>query len=99
MKITVVLATGFHIIPVSAQNMQALYDHGKNVQLFLHAVPKTGVVTELLKRDTFLTRQNLNNYEPKLRISFKITWLISDIFQTAGKRSEKKVERLHSGTF
>ena len=66
---------------------------------FLLGVPKTRAVTRRFKSGISQTRQNLNKYEPKLRISFKITWLISDIFQTAGKRSEKTVERLHSGTF
>ena len=56
-------------------------------------------MTERFKSDISQTRQNLNHYEPKLRISFNITWLISGIFQTAGKGPEKTVERLHSGTF
>ena len=56
----------------------------------MHSVRKTGVLTEHFKSDISQTRQNLNNYEPKLKNSFKITWLILDIFQTAGKMSEKK---------
>ena len=62
-----------------------------NVQEFLHGVPKTGVVTERFK--------NLNNCEPRLRISFKVNMVNIRYISNSWKRIGKTVKRLYSGTF
>ena len=78
----------------------------KTVEQFLHGVPKTGMVTECFKSDISQTIQNLNNYEPKLRISFQINMAnIRYISNSEKKVGEKKttatttVEPMHLGTF
>ena len=65
----------------------------EHVEQFLHGVPKTGVVTECFKSDISQTTQNLNNYEPKLRISFQINMVniryISNSEKKVGGKKKK----------